>query len=57
VQRWLDDLQAADLVAHEPEQDGDGLWWRTQIVLLPAPGPDAAGAAGRNSAGSGVAFA
>jgi hypothetical protein len=38
VQRWLDDLQAAGLVAHEPEQDGDGLWWRTQIVLLAAPG-------------------
>jgi hypothetical protein len=33
VQRWLDDLQAAGLVAHEPEQDSDGLWWRTQIVL------------------------
>ena len=37
VQRWLDDLQAAGLVAHEPEQDSDGLWWRTQIVLLAAP--------------------
>ena len=41
VQRWLDDLQAAGLVAHEPERDGDGLWWRTQIVLLPAPPPEA----------------
>ena len=37
VQRWLDDLQAAGLVAHEPEKDGDGLWWRTQLVLLAAP--------------------
>ena len=45
VQRWLDDLQAAGLVAHEPERDGDGLWWRTQIVLLPRPGPDRGGAA------------
>ena len=39
VQRWLDDLQAAGLVAHEPERDGDGRWWRTQIVLLRAPEP------------------
>jgi hypothetical protein len=39
VQRWLDDLQAAGLVAHEPEKDGDGLWWRTQLVLLAAPTP------------------
>src|SRR4051794_8920006 len=37
VQRWLDDLQAAGLVAHEPEKDGDGSWWRTQLVLLAAP--------------------
>ena len=41
VQRWLDDLQAAGLVAHEPERDGDGLWWRTQIRLLAAPAVDA----------------
>jgi hypothetical protein len=39
VQRWLDDLQAAGLVAHEPERDGRGCWWRTQIVLLVAPEP------------------
>jgi hypothetical protein len=37
VQRWLDDLQAAGMVAHEPERDNRGLWWRTQIVLLYAP--------------------
>jgi hypothetical protein len=36
VQRWLDDLQAAGLVLHEPERDEDGLWWRTQLVLLSA---------------------
>ena len=42
VQRWLDDLQAAGLVVHEPEQDGDGLWWRTQIVLVCASSPTAA---------------
>ena len=41
VQRWLDDLQAAGLVAHEPERDGGGRWWRTQIVLLAAPDPTA----------------
>src|SRR3954469_1238265 len=39
VQRWLDDLQAAGLVVHEPERDGDGRWWRTQIVLMRAPEP------------------
>jgi hypothetical protein len=39
VQRWLDDLQAAGLVAHEPERDTRGWWWRTQIVLLTAPAP------------------
>jgi hypothetical protein len=37
VQRWLDDLETAGVVAHEPERDGQGLWWRTQIVLLRAP--------------------
>jgi hypothetical protein len=37
VQRWLDDLQTAGLVVHEPERDGDGVWWRTQIVLPTAP--------------------
>ncbi len=37
VQRWLDDLQVAGVVAHEPERDGQGMWWRTQIVLLGAP--------------------
>jgi hypothetical protein len=41
VQRWLDDLQAAGLVAHEPERDQAGRWWRTQIGLLPAPQADA----------------
>jgi hypothetical protein len=39
VQRWLDDLQAAGLVEHEPERDNRGQWWRTQIVLLAAPEP------------------
>ena len=39
VQRWLDDLQAAGVVAHEPERDTRGQWWRTQIVLLAAPDP------------------
>src|SRR5215207_7066351 len=39
VQRWLDDLQMAGLVAHEPERDADGKWWRTQIVLLSSPEP------------------
>src|SRR4051794_33199867 len=37
VQRWLDDLQAAGLVVHEPERDEHGSWWRTQIVLRRAP--------------------
>ena len=41
VQRWLDDLQVAGLVAHEPERDRAGRWWRTQIVLLAAPDPTA----------------
>jgi hypothetical protein len=41
VQRWLDDLQAAGVVAHEPERDARGWWWRTQIVLLGAPAPTA----------------
>lgn len=40
VQRWLDDLEAAGVVAHEPERDVDGRWWRTQIALLTAPEPD-----------------
>lgn len=39
VQRWLDDLQFVGIVAHEPEKDCDGLWWRTQLVLLTAPEP------------------
>jgi hypothetical protein len=39
VQRWLDDLQAAGVVAHEPERDQAGMWWRTQIVLLSSPRP------------------
>jgi hypothetical protein len=41
VQRWLDDLQAAGIVVHEPERDTGGLWWRTQIVLRVAPEPSA----------------
>jgi hypothetical protein len=41
VQRWLDDLEAAGIVAHEPERDDRGLWWRTQIVLARAPVPSA----------------
>jgi len=41
VQRWLDDLQAAGIVAHVPERDGRGQWWRTQIVLLAAGDPTA----------------
>jgi hypothetical protein len=41
VQRWLDDLQAAGVAAHEPERDARGWWWRTQIVLLTAPAPTA----------------
>jgi len=41
VQRWIDDLQAAGVVAHEPERDEHGRWWRTQIVLLAAPEPAA----------------
>ena len=40
VQRWLDDLQVAGVVAHEPERDNLGRWWRTQLVLLTAPAPD-----------------
>jgi len=39
VQRWLDDLESAGVAAHEPERDSDGVWWRTQIVLLAAPVP------------------
>jgi hypothetical protein len=39
VQRWLDDLEAAGLVAHQPERDEHGAWWRTQIVLQAAPVP------------------
>jgi hypothetical protein len=41
VQRWLDDLQAAGVVAHEPERDARRCWWRTQIVLLTALTPNA----------------
>jgi len=41
VQRWLDDLQIAGVVAHEPERDARGWWWRTQIVLLAPPSPTA----------------
>jgi hypothetical protein len=41
VQRWLDDLQAAGVVEHEPERDQTGAWWRTQILLLAAPAPAA----------------
>jgi hypothetical protein len=41
VQRWLDDLQAGGVAAHEPERDARGWWWRTQIVLRAAPAPTA----------------
>jgi hypothetical protein len=39
VQRWLDDLQATGIVAHVPERDMRGQWWRTQIILLAASDP------------------
>ncbi|MDA0141183.1 hypothetical protein [Solirubrobacter deserti] len=39
MQRWLDDLEAAGVVVHEPERDDGGRRWRTQIVLQRAPGP------------------
>jgi hypothetical protein len=39
VQRWVDDLQEAGVVAHEPERDEHGRWWRTQIALLAGPAP------------------
>jgi hypothetical protein len=42
VQRWLDDLESAGVIGHEPERDTAGLWWRTQIVLLAAPEPSLA---------------
>ena len=53
VQRWLDDLQASGLAAHEPERDARGRWWRTQIVLLAAPAPtrEELRVAGRRSRG------
>jgi hypothetical protein len=35
VQRWLDDLQAAGIVAHMPERDGRGQWWRTLAAWRP----------------------
>jgi hypothetical protein len=50
VQRWLDDLAAAGLAAHEPERDARGCWWRTQIVLLAAPSPTAAELGSRRAA-------
>lgn len=37
VERWLDWLDAAELVDHCPQQDEDGWWWRTIITLLPLP--------------------
>ena len=37
VQRWLDWLQAADLVRHQPCKDTQGFWWRTLITLRPCP--------------------
>ena len=37
VQRWLDWLQDAGLVAHTPQQDEEGFWWRTIIELHPVP--------------------
>jgi hypothetical protein len=37
VRRWLDWLELAGLVSHTPQQDEDGVWWRTIIELHPAP--------------------
>jgi hypothetical protein len=45
VQRWLDDLQMAGLVTHEPERDADGKWWRPQLL----PGDRSSAPAGRSS--------
>jgi hypothetical protein len=39
VQRWLDDRRATGIVAHVPERDTRGQWWRIQIVLLAASDP------------------
>jgi hypothetical protein len=37
IQRWLDDLQVAGLVSHEPERNADGQWYRLRITLHPCP--------------------
>ena len=37
VRRWLDWLELAGLVSHTPQQDEEGVWWRTIIELHPAP--------------------
>jgi len=37
VQRWLDWLADAGLVAHTPQQDEEGFWWRTIIELRACP--------------------
>jgi hypothetical protein len=37
VRRWLDWLALTGLVSHTPQQDEDGVWWRTIIELHPAP--------------------
>jgi hypothetical protein len=37
VQRWLDWLADAGLVSHTPQQDEEGIWWRTIIELRACP--------------------
>ena len=37
VRRWLDWLELAGLLSHTPQQDEEGVWWRTIIELHPAP--------------------
>jgi hypothetical protein len=37
VRRWLDWLELAGLVSHTPQQDEEGVWWRTIIELHRAP--------------------
>ena len=41
VQRWLDELQAAGVIAYEGERDNRGQLWRTLITLRAAPAPPA----------------
>lgn len=37
VQRWLSWLELAGLIAHTPQQDEEGFWWRTIVELYAAP--------------------